>query len=122
MKTLRAKFLVRWFVCSFGLWVAVALLGTDKISYNGSIAAIAVSGLVLAIVNTFVKPVMVFLTLPAVLLSLGIVMLLINGFMVVLAARLYGPLEVEGLGVAIVVGIVVGLTNWMVSALFEENK
>jgi putative membrane protein len=60
--------------------------------------------------------------LPAVLLTLGIFMVFINGLMIMLAAWLYGPLEVSGYGIAIITGIVVGLVNWLVSALLEDNK
>jgi putative membrane protein len=121
MKTARARFLVRWFVCSFGLWVAVAILGDDKISYQNKIGGVVVSGLILAVANTVIRPIMVFLTLPAVLLTLGIFMVVINGLMVMLVAKLYGPLEVQGFGIAILAGMVVGLVNWLVSALLEER-
>jgi putative membrane protein len=119
-KNKRSRFIVRWFVCSLGLWIASELLGSSSISYGGKISAIIFSGLVLAIANTVIKPLVVFLTLPAVLLSLGIFMVVINALMVLLAARLYGPLEVAGFGVAVVAGIIIGLVNWLVSALLED--
>lgn len=115
------RFLVRWAVSSLGLWIASELLGNESVSFEGRFSAVIISGLILATVNTVIRPVIVFLTLPAVLLTLGIFMLFINGFMVVLAAWLYGPLEVAGFGVAIVIGIVIGLVNWLVSALLEEK-
>ncbi|HMT18589.1 MAG TPA: phage holin family protein [Candidatus Saccharibacteria bacterium] len=119
-KNKRSRFIVRWFVCSFGLWIAAQILGDSSISYGGKVSAVIVSGLILAIANTIIKPLVVFLTLPAVLLSLGIFMVVINALMVLLAARLYGPLEVAGFGVAVVAGIIIGLVNWLVSALLEE--
>ncbi|MCA9346481.1 phage holin family protein [Candidatus Saccharibacteria bacterium] len=122
MKNARSRFAVRWFVSSFGLWVAAGLLGNDSISFGGKVSAIVVSGLILAIVNTIIKPVLVFLTLPAVLLSLGIFMVVINAAMVLLASNIYGPLEVDGFGVAIIAGLVIGLVNWLVTALLEEKK
>lgn len=122
MKSSKYRFAVRWFVSAFGLWVAAGLLGNESISFGGKVSAIVVSGLILAVVNTFIKPLVVFLTLPAVLLSLGIFMVVINAFMVLIAARLYGPLYVNGFGVAIVVGLVIGLVNWLVTAFLEESK
>lgn len=121
MKNSKSRFIVRWFVSSFGLWIASELLGSSSISYGGKISAIIISGLILAIVNTFIRPLVVFLTLPAVLLSLGIFMVVINALMVLLAAGLYGPLEVDGFGVAIIAGLVIGLVNWLVSALLEDK-
>lgn len=119
-KNKRSRFLVRWFVCSFGLWIAAELLGSSSISYGGRISAIVISGLLLACLNTVLKPLVVFLTLPAVLLSLGVFMVVINALMVSLVARLYGPLEIAGFGVAVIAGIIIGLVNWLVSALLEE--
>jgi putative membrane protein len=116
------RFIVRWVVSCLGLWLAAELLGSESISFGGKSSAILISGLLLAIMNTLVRPVLVFLTLPAVLLSLGIFMLFINGFTVVIAAWLYEPLEVAGFGIAIIIGIVIGLVNWLVSALLEDTS
>jgi uncharacterized membrane protein YvlD (DUF360 family) len=41
--------------------------------------------------------------------------------MVLLAANLYGPLEVDGFGVAIIAGLVIGLVNWLVTAFLEDK-
>lgn len=120
-KSASSRFVVRWFVCSLGLWLAAALVGSDKISFQNRLSVVVVSGLVLAVVNTFIKPLVVFLSLPAVLLSLGIFMVVINGLMVSLAAKVYEPLEVTSFGVAIVAGIVIGLTNFLVTAIIEED-
>ncbi|MCA9324331.1 phage holin family protein [Candidatus Saccharibacteria bacterium] len=120
-KRSRSRFLARWFVSSFGLWIAAEILGNSSISFGGKASAIIVSGLILALINTFIKPLIVFLTLPAVLLSLGIFMVVINALTVLLAARLYGPLEVAGFGVAVIAGIVIGLVNWLVTAFLEDK-
>lgn len=122
MKSKGSRFVVRWFVSSFGLWIASELLGNDSISFEGRASAIVISGFILALVNVFIRPLVVFLTLPAVLLTLGIFMVVINALMVLLAAWLYGPLEVDGFGVAIIAGLSIGLVNWLVSALLEDNK
>ena len=116
-----SRFVVRWAVCSIGLWLAAALVGSDKISFNNRLSVIIISGLVLAIVNTLLKPLVVFLSLPAVLLSLGIFMVVINGLMVLVAAKVYHSLQVANFGVAIVAGIVIGLTNFLVTAIIDEK-
>jgi putative membrane protein len=122
MNTKLSRFLVRWGVSVLGLWIAAELLGQESLSFGGQTSAIIISGLILAIMNTLLRPIIVLFTLPAVLLTLGIFMVFINGFMVVVAAWLYGPLEVSGFGVALITGIVVGLVNWLVSALLEDNN
>lgn len=122
MKNSRTKFIVRWAVSSLGLWLASELLGSESVSYDGQLSVVIFSGFFLALVNTFVKPVIVFLTLPAVLLSLGIFMVVINALMVLFAAWLYEPLQVSGFGVAVITGILIGLVNWLVGILLEDDK
>jgi putative membrane protein len=122
MKTVRGRFVVRWFVGSFGLWVASELLGNESISFEGRFSVVLFSGLILALVNVFIKPLLVFLTLPAVLLTLGIFMVVINAVVVLLAAWLYGPLEVSGFGIAVITGMIIGLVNWLVTAFLEDKK
>lgn len=117
-----SKFIVRWIVATLGLLAAVELLGTESISFDGEFSVAVISGLVLAAVNTVIRPIVVFFTLPAVLLSLGIFMVVINALMIMLADWLYGPFEVDGFGIALITGLIIGLINWLVSALLEENK
>lgn len=116
------KFLIRWAVSILGLWIASGLLGNESISFGGKLSAVLGAGFILALVNMIIKPIVVFLTLPAVLLTLGIFMIVINALMVLLAAWLYGPLEVDGFGIAIITGIVIGIVNWLVTALLEDKK
>lgn len=116
-----AKFLTRWAVSSVGLWIAAELLGSSSISYGGQFSAVLFAGFLLAAINTFIRPLVVFLTLPAVLITVGVFMVVINALMVLLAAWLYGPLEVEGFGVALITGLVIGLVQWVVTSIFENN-
>ena len=120
--TAKGRFVVRWFVSSFGLWIASELLGNESISFEGRFSAVLISGLILALINTIIKPMVVFLTLPAVLLTLGIFMVVINALMVLFAAWLYDPLEVSGFGIAVMTGIIIRVVNWLVSALLDGEK
>jgi len=119
MKNPTTRFLVRWFVCSLGLWVAALLLG-QNVSYD-SMSAVIVAGLILAIVNVFIKPIVVILSLGAILFSLGLFMIVINGLMVMLVSTLYEPLKVSNFWAAMLAGMVIGLVNYFVTAIFEEK-
>jgi putative membrane protein len=114
------RFLIRWLVSSLGLWIAAGLL-SDSISYGGSIGVIIIAGLVLAIINVFIRPIVVILSLPAIMLTLGLFMIVVNGFMVFLASKLYGSLEVTNFWAAILAGMVIGLVNYLVTAILEER-
>lgn len=113
------RFLVRWFVCGFGLWVAAALFG--GVSYDSRMVVVVIAGLILALVNTVIKPIVVILSLPAILFSLGLFMIVINGFMVWLVTWLYPSLEISGFGAAMLAGLVIGLVNYLVSMILEEK-
>ena len=120
MKRPFTRFLVRWFVCALGLWIAAGFLG-ERVSYNSRVGVIVVSGLILAIVNVIIKPIVVILSLPAILFSLGLFMIVINGLMVMLVSKLYTPLHVTNFGAAMLAGMVIGLVNYLVTTILEER-
>lgn len=118
--SLLARFLFRWFVSSLGLWITAGLLG-GSIDYQSRLAVIIIAGLVLAIVNTIIKPVVVILSLPVILFSLGLFMIVINGLMVLLASALYEPLQVNNFGAAMLAGMIIGLVNYLVLTILEDE-
>ncbi len=120
MKRPFSRFLIRWFVCSLGIWIAAALLG-QNFTYNGSLGVIIVGGLIMALVNAIIKPIVIVLSLPAILFSLGLFMVVINGLMVLLASKLYAPLHVRNFTSAILAGMVIGLVNYLVTTILEER-
>ncbi|HET7673293.1 MAG TPA: phage holin family protein, partial [Candidatus Saccharimonadales bacterium] len=117
-KTYLGRFLFRWFVSSLGLWVAAGLLG-NSIDYQSKFRVIVLAGLVLTLVNTLVKPIVVLISLPALLITLGLFMIVINGLMVLLASKLYGGLHVTNFGAAMLAGMVIGLVNYLVLTIVE---
>jgi len=119
MKNPIRRLLLRWFVCALGLWIAAGFLG-GSITYNDEISIIAVAGLILALVNTVIKPLVVLLSLPAILFSLGLFMIVINGLMVWLASYFYNPFEVTSFAAAMLAGVIIGIVNILVTAIIEE--
>ncbi len=115
------RLLLRWLICSLGLWVAAGLL-SGSVSYGNHIGAIIVAGFLLAILNAILKPILVVVSLPAILLTLGLFMIVINGVTVYLVSKLYSPLHISSFGVAIVTGIIIGLVNYLVTAILEERN
>lgn len=120
MKHPLTKFLIRWLVCSLGLWIAAGFL-SGSISYD-SVSAIIIAGLLLAVLNIIIKPILIIFTLPAIMLTLGLFMIVINGLMVWLASALYSSLHITSFWAAIFAGIVIGLVNYLVTAILEDNK
>lgn len=120
MKSPFSRLLIRWLVSSLGLWVAAGLFG-GHITYGSRLGVIVISGLILALVNMIIKPILIILSLPAILFSLGMFMLVINGLTVLIVSKLYPQLQVSGLGAAILAGMVIGLVNYLVSTILEES-
>jgi putative membrane protein len=107
-------FLARVFITAFGLWMADSIL--TGISFD-DVVALWISALLLGLVNAFVRPVVILLTLPFTVLTLGLFVFVINGAMLLLVAALTPSFRVEGLGAAILASIIVGLTGWIANAL-----
>lgn len=115
------QFVLRWAVCSAGLFIASLLFSTVEIRGSRTLTLIF-GGLVLALANTVVKPLIILLSLPAIMLSLGLFTIIINGFMVVIAGWLYGPLDIETFGAAILTGVIIGLLNLIITKLLEGRS
>lgn len=114
------RFLVRWFVCSLGLWIAASFL-SNSISYDNQFRVIVIAGLVLAIINIILRPILVIFSLPAIVLTLGLFMIVINGLTVFIASKLYDPLQITNFWAAIFAGAVIGLVNYLVTAILEDR-
>jgi len=113
------RFVIAWFVCGLGIWIAAALLD-QKISYNNDLKVIIIAGLVLALVNTIIKPIIVLLSLPAILFTLGLFIIVINGLMLTLVSYIYPSLQIQGFGYALLAGMVIGLVNYLVSTILDR--
>ena len=113
------RFIIAWFVCGLGIWIATALLG-GKISYNDDFKVIVIASLVLAAVNTIIKPVIVLLSLPAILFTLGLFIIVINGLMLTLVSYIYPSLQIESFSAALLAGMVIGLVNYLVSTILDR--
>jgi len=114
------KFAVRWVVSSLGLWVASGILGSERLSVGNTWGTVIGAGFFLALVNMALKPILIILSFPAVILSLGLFMLVINGFLILLVSKIYDPLFVSSFGVAIVAGLIIGLVNFLVTKVLED--
>ncbi len=113
------QFLLRWSLNTAGLFVASLFL--KGITYQDQWYVLIIAGLVLAVVNVLIKPFVVILALPALLITLGIFSVIINGLMVYLAHLIYKPFDISSFGVAVLAGMVVGLVNYIVTRLFDMS-
>jgi putative membrane protein len=115
------QFLVRWAVCAAGLGIAAYLFSTVELDGNVPTAVI-VAGLILALVNVILKPLVTLLSLPAIMLSFGLFTILINGLMVTVSSWIYAPLDVETFGAAVLTGGIIGVLNFVITRIVDQNK
>jgi len=106
-------FVVRLLITALGLWVADQLLGGITITGTG---ALIISALLLGVVNAIIRPIILILTLPLTVLTLGFFILIVNGISLAIAAWLVPGFHVAGLWSATLGAIIVGLTGWAASA------
>lgn len=81
-----------------------------------------VAALVLGLLNTIVRPVLVLLTLPITVLSLGLFLLVINGFTFWLASRMLEGFQVDSFGWALLAALVYSLATSLISALLRRPE
>ncbi len=108
-------FLFRWAMNSFGIWIALRLLGTMS---DGGLLTFVLTGLIFSVINSILKPIIIILSLPAILLTLGLFTLIINGLMVYLAIVLAPNVSIT-FGDAIIAGIILSLVNYIVSSVVD---
>ena len=102
-------FLVRFLTTALGLWIASALL---KGVHSTGLLAIVGAGILLGLVNAIVRPILVILTLPITIFTLGLFLLVVNALMVLLVSRLMHGFAVDNLGWAMLTAIIVTLVGW----------
>src|SRR4051794_18416430 len=107
------RFLVTWAFNAAALWVAAKLLDSVQVSGDRTWVTFVVAGLVFSLVNLVVKPILTLLTLPLIVLTLGIAYLLVNVAMVFLTSAIVDDFHIDGFWT----GVGAALIVWVVNAL-----
>lgn len=119
------KFIVRWIVTAVAVAVALNLVGGVVLVGGSGWSALAVFALVLAFVDTIIKPVFKILTIPITFLTLGVFYLFINTIMLYVAASLSGGLfgigvEFANFGSAFLCSIIISIVGAVMNALVAD--
>jgi putative membrane protein len=100
------------------LLAAHVVTGVEVRSLPVALAA----GLVLGLINAVVRPVLVFLTFPLTLLTLGLFLLVLNAFCVWLTSALVPGFTVRGVWPALLTALIVSAVSWVLSAFFTTAR
>lgn len=120
MKRQFLTFVIRWMLNSFGLWIAVRVLGTG---FSGSEVdagtwVFLLAGLIFSLVNAILKPAVIIVSLPAILLTLGLFTVVVNGLMVYISLKITPGLTMTFWN-SILTGLLLSLINYIVSSALE---
>lgn len=108
------RFLVHWITLALSLWVVSELF--DGIRFADG-KALFIAALVLGFVNAIVRPVLVLLTLPLTIVTLGLFLLVINALLLMLVSALVSGFVVAGFGTAFLASIVLSIVSYLIGAL-----
>jgi len=116
-------FLVRWVLNSIGLWLAFRLLGSTNasVSANVGVWGFLLAGLIFSVINTVLRPIIIILSLPAILLTLGLFTLVVNGLMVYVSIAIAPGVSMSFFD-SILTGMLLSLINYIVSAALELRQ
>jgi len=113
------RFLMFWGVNTLSLWVADDLF--DGMTLQ-SAQSLFIAGLLLGIVNTFLRPLLVILTLPLSLVTLGLFVLVINALMLLFVAWLVPGFHIAGFWSGFFVALFVSVFSFILNSLIGYNK
>jgi putative membrane protein len=110
-------FILRLCVNAGALWIAATI---GIISYEDNYLNLFIAAFILGILNALIRPLLVIFTLPAIVLTLGLFTIFINGFIIVLVSWLFKKFTVGSIWSAMLVGLLIGLVNYTVTILTEK--
>lgn len=110
-------FIIKLLISAVAVFLSAKLL--PGIHVSGFMAAIIVA-LVLALLNTFLKPLLVLFTIPLTVFTLGIFLLFINGFVIMLAHWLLEEFTVDSIWWAIAFSLIQSFLNTLLASLVQE--
>ena len=111
-------FLIRWLITAMAVLAATWLI--PGISYD-SVEALIGASLLLGIINAFVRPILLLLSLPFIVVTMGLFIFVVNALLLMLVSAIIPPFHVEGFWPAFFGAIVIGVVNWVLSSFFRAS-
>lgn len=112
------KTIIHWIVSSLAILISAYVL--PGVHVEGFLVALVLA-VILGIINAFLRPLLIILTLPITILSLGLFVFVINGLLVMLAASIVPGFVVDSLLSGILFAIVLAIVS-AVLGMFEDEK
>jgi len=112
------EFLMHWAIMSLSLWVASYIFKGITFSNKSSLL---ISALLLGFVNAILRPILIFLTLPVTLVTLGLFLLVINALMIMLVAALVNGFKLSGFWTAFFASIFIAAFGFFIELMLPGS-
>ncbi len=117
-------FAVRWLITAVAVWVAAQLVG--GIHLDGWESTLIVA-LILGLLNAYIKPLLVFASLPALIMTLGLFLIILNTILLALTAWIAGKFDsihfdVDSFGAALLGAIIISIVSWLISMFINPKR
>jgi putative membrane protein len=112
------KFVIRALFAALGLWLAARFV-PGVVARDATTVVLA--AVLLGLVNAFIRPVVLVLTLPLTIVTLGLFILIVNALMIMLVSAFLPGFEVHGLVAGVLAAIVTGVTSWIGQMVVRDS-
>jgi putative membrane protein len=113
------KLLIRWVANVVALFVAAWVL--SGVSYGDQWWTLFIAAAVFTLVNAWVKPLLTILSIPFIVLTLGLFYFLINVFMLYLTKWIVSDFDIKSFWWAVAAAIIVSFVNWLMSMVLPDD-
>jgi putative membrane protein len=111
--------ITRWLVITVAILLSSILIPGIRVD---SLATVLIAAGVLGIINVIIKPVLIILTLPLNILTLGLFSFIINAGLLKLVAYFVSGFEIDGFLAALLGAVVISLVNWLANSFIVRTK
>ena len=105
-------FLTRTIVLTLATIIAIKLLPGVRIE-GGSVWVAIMTALVISLLDNFLRPILIFITLPFTVLTMGLFIFIINAIIIELTASIVGPFQVDSFGYALLFSLIITALNYL---------
>jgi putative membrane protein len=105
---------------ALALFITTIFPGPPGITFHGNVATLLVAGAILGLFNAIVKPLAVLISIPFLILTLGLFYFILNGILLWVVSFILPGYAVSGIIPGIVGALVITVVNWALGALFRR--
>lgn len=114
------KFLIKLLLSALAIYILATLL--PGVSLDPPYTTAIIVAAVLAVLNTLVRPILIILTIPITIVTLGLFLLVINAVIILLADKLIGGFSVSSIWTAILFSILLSILQSILNSMVKEDK